>query len=202
MRQIVRYPHRFSYTDYLGWGDDARWEIVDGEAYAMAPAPTPRHQMIVANIAALLGDALRGKPCRLLVAPTDVKLSDHDVVQPDLLVVCEQAKIGEAVVRGAPDLAIEVTSPSTEARDRREKRSLYERFGVPEYWIVSPNGFVEVYALDEGGRYPTPTITGLDESLASRRFPELVLEVNDVFEGVPIERPLKLQPPGSGSTVP
>lgn len=203
MRNEARHTHRYSYADYLGFEGDTRWELIDGEAHAMAPAPTTRHQRIVQNLGVLLFHCFRGQSCRPFIAPTDVKLSDFDVVQPDGLVVCDPAKIGEAAIVGAPDLVIEVLSPTTEARDRREKRVLYERFGVPEYWIVSPNGFMEVYALDEQGRYPAPTLAGLEESFTSPRFPELSVNVQDLFEDVPIERPVLLAPPGGhGSPTP
>jgi Uma2 family endonuclease len=203
MRNEARHTHRYSYADYLGFEGDTRWELIDGEAYAMAPAPTTRHQRIVQNLAGLLFNCFRGQPCRPFIAPTDVKLSEFDVVQPDGLVVCDRAKIGEAAIVGAPDLVIEILSPTTEARDRREKRALYERFGVPEYWIVSQSGFVEVYALDEQGRYPAPTLAGLDESFTSPRFPEFSVNVQDLFEDVPIERPVLLAPPGGhGSPTP
>ena len=124
MRNEARHTHRFSYADYLGFEGDTRWELIDGEAHAMASAPddsTPAH---------------RAEPRRALIPlfsrpamppvhrPTDVKLSDFDVVQPDGLVVCDRAKIGEAAIVGTPDLVIEVLSPATEARDRREKRAV------------------------------------------------------------------------------
>jgi Uma2 family endonuclease len=104
---------------------------------------------------------------------------------------------------GTPDLVIEIVSPATEARDRREKRVLYERYGIPEYWIVSQSGFVEAYPLDEQGRYPAPALAGFDESFTSPRFPEFTVNVQHLFEDVPIERPVLLAPPGRhGSPTP
>jgi hypothetical protein len=165
--------------------------------------PWPRHPRLDTSA------SCRTSPCSYSTAfaashaarslPRRVKLSDFDVVQPDGLVVCDRAKIGEAAIVGTPDLIIEILSPTTEAHDRREKRALYERFGIPEYWIVSPNGFVEVYAPDDQGRYPAPTLAGLDESFTSPRFPELRVNVQDLFEDVPIERPMLLTPPPVGS---
>jgi Uma2 family endonuclease len=190
---------RYTYSDYLTWPDDTRWELIGGTAYAMAPAPTIRHQILVQNLAGLLSAYFRGKPCRPFVALTDVKLSEHDVVQPDLLVVCDRGKIGEAAILGAPEWAIEVLSPASESRDRREKRLLYERFAVPEYWIVSPSGFVEVYGLEPSGRYGAPAIASMGESVASLSFRGLVIGVDDIFEGIDVPRPACLQPPGAGS---
>jgi Uma2 family endonuclease len=186
---------RYTYSDYLTWPEDTRWELIGGVAYAMAAAPTTRHQSVVQNLAGLLFNHFRGKPCRPFVAPTDVKLSEHDVVQPDLLVVCERGKIGEAAIQGAPDWVIEVVSPASEARDRREKRALYERFSVPEYWIASPNGFVEAYRLAEDGHYGVPVIAGLGESVTSLQFPALTISVDDIFEGIDVPRPPHLHPP-------
>lgn len=197
MADAARRTHRFCYDDYRGWTDDTRWELIDGEAYAMVPAPTTRHQTLQQNLSTLLGNHFRGKPCRPFLAPTDVKLSDYDVVQPDLLVVCDPKKIGEAAILGAPDLVIEIASPSTETRDRREKKSLYERRGVAEYWIVSLNGFIEACALTPDGKYGAPVIAGLDETLTSSRFPDLILAINDVFEGIGLERPPQPTPPGT-----
>lgn len=194
MTDAARHTHRYTYTDYLSWPDNTRWELLDGEAYAMVPAPTTRHQAIQQNLAGLLFNHFRGKSCRPFHAPIDVKLSDYDVVQPDLLVVCDPAAIGERAILGAPDLVVEITSPSTEARDRREKRALYERFGVKEYWLVSPNGFVEQYMLEPGAQYGSPSIVNIDENLRSNRFPELSLQVSEIFEGLIIERPEVREP--------
>ena len=193
----AHFKDTFTYSDYLTWPDDTRWELMGGHAYAMAPAPTIRHQAIVQNLSGLLFNHFRGKSCRPFVAPTDVKLSEQDVVQPDLLVVCDQAKITEAAIEGAPDWVIEVLSGATEARDRRDKRALYERFEVAEYWIISPNGFVEVYGRDASGRYGTALISSLGETVASLRFPDLVMGVDDIFEGIDVPRPLGLSPPGA-----
>ena len=110
---------KFTRTDYLAWPEDERWEIIDGEAYCMTPAPSIRHQDIVINLATQLKQKLGGGPCRTFVAPTDVVLSGYDVVQPDILVVCDKKKITDANVQGAPDLIIEVLSPYTSLKDKR-----------------------------------------------------------------------------------
>ncbi len=103
MRHTARHARLFSYTDFLAW--DGRWELIDGEPFSMAPAPTIRHQIILQNLWIVLVQHFRGKPCRPFVAPTDAKLSEQDVVEPDLLVVCEPSKIGEAAILVAPDRA-------------------------------------------------------------------------------------------------
>ena len=90
MRTSLAIKHdRFTWADYRSWPDDERWQIIDGEAYAMSPAPTTRHQMLVTRLTRHWANLLDGKRCQVYPVPTDLKLSDVDVVQPDLLVVCE-----------------------------------------------------------------------------------------------------------------
>jgi Uma2 family endonuclease len=103
---------KFTYTDYITWPDEERWELIDGQAYNVTPAPSFRHQKIVFNFASLLRDALKGNPCVAGIAPTDVVFAEHDVVQPDVFVVCDEKKITEANIHGSPDLIIEVLSPA------------------------------------------------------------------------------------------
>jgi hypothetical protein len=86
---------RFAYSDYLTWPDEERWELIDGKAYDMTLAPSTRHQMVTLNLVRLIGTEVRGTSCRCFVAPTDVVFSEHDVVQPDVFVVCDRTKITE-----------------------------------------------------------------------------------------------------------
>ena len=152
----------FTYADYARWGDEQRWELVDGQVHAMAPAPSVAHQSVAFALGRQIADALEGAPCRVLLAPIDVRLpkqSEADdlvdtVVQPDLLVVCDPAKVDAKGIRGAPDWIIEVLSPRTASFDQTVKRDLYERAGVREYWLVHPvDHVVIIYRLDETGRY-------------------------------------------------
>lgn len=172
---------RFTYADYKNWPDDERWEIIDGSPFCMTPAPSIKHQRVLGNIHALFFDHFRNKPCRPFVAPTDVMLDDFNVVQPDLLVVCDPGKLTEANVQGAPDLVVEVLSPSTKLKDKREKKSLYERFGVREYLVVSPDdAMVEQYRLVDG-RFQVD-VFNWDEKLTLFAFPELVVNLWEIFE--------------------
>jgi Uma2 family endonuclease len=171
----------YTYADYLTWPDDERWEIIDGGAYAMTPAPTTRHQRIIGHIFTQLIQFFRGKQCEPFIAPTDVVLDDRNIVQPDILVVCAPSKITEKNIQGTPDLIIEILSPSTSVKDRREKKQLYERFGVSEYIIMDPFGdAAERFTLIEG-RYAASDIVNWDEVLQSSAFPELQLPLWDVF---------------------
>ena len=174
--------HKWTYADYLTWDDDQRWEIIDGEAYAMTPAPLIRHQRISRNIASQFLPFFRGTSCETFIAPTDVVFDDTNVVEPDLMVVCDRTKIAERCIEGAPDLVIEILSPSTNLRDRRKKKALYERFGVKEYLIVDPiSETVERYLL-VGGRYGGSEIFNWDELLTLHLFPDLTLNLWEVFE--------------------
>jgi Uma2 family endonuclease len=178
----LQLEQKWTYTDYLTWDDGQRWEIIDGEAYAMSPAPVLRHQVIIGNIFTLFHVFLRGKSCRPFIAPTDVVFDDENVVQPDMVVVCDPNKLAGANIQGAPDLIIEILSPATNLRDRRKKKALYERFGVKEYLIVDPVAeTVDRYLLvDE--KYGAPEIFDWSEPLTLHLFPELTLNLWEIFE--------------------
>lgn len=176
-----RIDKKYTYADYLTWPEGERWEIIDGEAYDMTPAPTTSHQRIVQRIGAKIELFLTGKPCVPFIAPTDVVLDDANIVQPDVLVVCDKAKITEANIQGAPDLVIEVLSPSTKLKDKREKKSLYERFGVQEYLLFHPeDGMVDRYRLVDG-RYLSEDVFNWDETLTLATFPDLSLNLWEIF---------------------
>ena len=147
----------YTYADYCTWDDDQRWEIIDGIPYAMA-APLIVHQQISVNMLRQLANFLEDKPCRVFHAPVDVLLNaagdnDDDVFQPDIIVVCDHEKITEKYINGAPDMVIEIISPSTASYDKVRKFNKYQRAGVRELWIVEPaDKTVQVYIL-ENGRY-------------------------------------------------
>ena len=171
MGLALRKEKHYSYADYLTWPDDARYELIDGEAFLMAPAPLIEHQEVAGDVYHQLRNQLDGKPCRPYIAPVDVRLPRADeadaaidtVVQPDVLVVCDPAKIDRRGVRGAPDWLVEVLSPSTAAHDQIAKRRTYERAGVREYWLVHPGDrTLTVYALIDG-QYGRPEIYELKD---------------------------------------
>lgn len=154
---------RFTYRQYRTWPDSERWELLEGHAWAMSPAPTTRHQRLLLKLAGRLQAFLEGKPCEVFIAPFDVLLpagreEDDEVdslVQPDLSVFCDPDKLRESGARGAPDLVIEILSPSTARKDQGEKFDLYARRGVREYWVVDPaGGWLCVYrpAIEASGK--------------------------------------------------
>ncbi len=173
---------RFSWNDYKGWPEDEHWQIIDGQAYGMTAAPNIKHQRVAGNFYRILGNKLAGKPCTPFIAPTDVVFDDLNIVQPDVLVVCDKSRITEANIQGAPDLVIEVISPSNSFMDKKLKLELYERFGVPEYLVVDPVGdLVERYCLVEG-KYGRAEIFPWYGELPLVSLPGMVLSLWEVFE--------------------
>lgn len=169
---------RWTYRHYRTWPEDERWELIDGEAYDMRASPSLAHQRIVGKLYRRIADWLEARDlrCEAILSPADVLLPRGDeaddevdsVVQPDLLVVCDASKLRDDFVRGAPDLAVEVLSPWTSAKDQRQKHRLYERTGVREYWTVDPGlRCVRRYTL-EGGRYGDGELFLADGRVESR----------------------------------
>jgi Uma2 family endonuclease len=147
----------YTYADYKEWELDEgeRFEIMDGEAYAMS-APNTRHQTIHRELFGQFFIFLQGKTCQLFSAPLDVRLfyaedeSDDTVVQPDIVVICDKAKIGPEGCRGAPDLVVEILSPSNTAIEMEQKRKLYHEAGVREYWVIDgENNGLNVYLFQK-----------------------------------------------------
>ncbi len=152
---------KYTIEDWRQWPDDERWELIEGEAWSMSPAPNREHQKILMELAYQIRSYLDKKSCEIYVAPIDVFLLNNEndeetVVQPDILVVCDPAKLIPEGIKGAPDFIIEILSPSTASKDLEIKKVLYEKHGVKEYWIVKSDGSVFVWLL-EGGQYKPAT---------------------------------------------
>jgi Uma2 family endonuclease len=185
----------FTWADYRAWRGDERWELIDGAAYAMAPAPSIRHQTVVGNVFARIAEHLRGRPCRPFVAPTDVKLSEQDVVQPDVLVVCNQDIITETHIDGAPDLVVEILSPGSAARDLRQKKSLYERAGVREYLLIDPLEHYALRFLLGADGFDRGTVIALDEPLTFATLDGLAMPLWEILD-LPAPDPAAPAPDG------
>ena len=147
----------YNYADYLQWTFDGMVELINGKIFKMAPAPTTSHQLLLMELSYLVMHHLRRKNCKVFVAPFDVRLSKFkedklidSIVQPDLCIICDSTKIDERGCNGAPDMIVEILSPSTALRDLDLKFKLYEENAVKEYWIVQPNDqTVSVFDLIE-----------------------------------------------------
>jgi len=174
---------KLTYEDLLCWPEDGkRHELIDGEHY-VTPAPIPRHQIVSIRLSSRIGRVVEEQDLGLLLyAPVDIVFSEVDVVEPDLLFIARHRLdiVGETHVHGAPDLLVEILSPSTRRRDEITKRHLYEQNGVREYWVVDPElEAIKVYRLagetyrreaeltvETGDRLSSPLFPGLEIPLA------------------------------------
>jgi Uma2 family endonuclease len=187
----LKKDQRYTYADYLAWPDDERCELIDGVAYSMSPAPGSRHQDVSRELLVILAQHLKGKSCRVYDAPFDVRLPEKNntsdnyietVVQPDIIVVCDRSKLDDKGCKGAPDLVVEILSPSTGGKDLTVKYDLYERHGVKEYWIIHPIEMtLFVYHLNESGFYGIPDRYASDDKVPVPLLGELVIDLIDVF---------------------
>ena len=179
-------PKKISYAELLEFDDEKRYELIDGVPYFMA-SPRVAHQDILFEIGYQLKTYLKGKKCRAFIAPLDVKLSgekdnkkEFNVVQPDIMVVCDQNKITEKNIQGAPDLVIEITSPYNPAHDKLVKLNLYQKFGVKEYWIVSlEEQIISVFLLNEDKIYTIPKAYYLDEKIKVNVLKECYIDLSE-----------------------
>lgn len=149
-----------TFADVLNWDENMRGEVINGEAFMMAP-PSRIHQKILAELTRQLGNYLAGKQCEVYPAPFAVRLFEgggespdkvDTMVEPDISVVCDKSKLDKYGCKGAPDMVMEILSPSTRRHDRLVKLNLYQQAGVREYWIVNPDEqTVQVFMQDGGG---------------------------------------------------
>ncbi len=173
-----------TYADYLELPDDGkRYEILDGELFVTA-SPLLQHQQVSGNLYVILRRALADThQGRVFFAPVDVLLDEHNVLVPDLLFVSTESldRLEEGRVAGAPDLVVEIASPSTGGIDRTRKAKLYARFGVPHYWIADPATCrLEMFRLDQG-EYELAAAGEAPEVLTAPGFPQLELDLGEVF---------------------
>lgn len=160
---------KFTYDDYYTLTGEKRYELIEGDLY-MVPSPDFYHQIVSGNIEFMLRDFVKKRNLGIVVdAPIDVVLSPEDVLQPDILFISKERRhiITEKNVSGAPDLVIEILSPSTQERDKLVKRNLYAKYGVKEYWIVDPSAKnVEILSLSGQG-YKLSGVFFIDDVLSS-----------------------------------
>lgn len=169
----------------MSWTDDSRSEIIEGVFYDMSPASSLKNQEMAFRICSefkSILDATKAK-CKAFIAPTDVVLSELTVVQPDILIVCDKKKIENGkYIDGAPDLVVEILSPSTSLKDKREKRILYEKYGVTEYLIIDETEeILEYFVLNKNGKYELPQIFGSTEKVSLKLFKKHIFELKKWF---------------------
>jgi Uma2 family endonuclease len=182
----------YTYAGYLAWETDKRYAIINGGACMMA-VPSVTHQAISRELLGRFWTFLRGKPCQVFAAPFDVRLfpkedgSDDTVVQPDLLVVCDKTKIaGGKACRGAPDLVIEILSPSNNEIPLLLKFTKYLKAGVREYWIIDPEEkYIQVHILEPGDEkspeHYISSVYGCTDTLDVSVLPGLNIDFNSIW---------------------
>ena len=179
----------YSYADYLSWQLTEWVELIKGHIRKKSPAPRLDHARYMRRLLSRLDAALAGQRCEAFAAPVDVRLLKSaggeqlaTVVQPDLCVVCDPAKMGELSITGAPDFIIEIVSPGSVNHDTKTKFALYEENGVGEYWIVVPaEKLVLAYVLT-AGRYELAGEYYEPGPMPCATLPQLGLEWNDIFQ--------------------
>ncbi|SNS93423.1 Endonuclease, Uma2 family (restriction endonuclease fold) [Ekhidna lutea] len=181
----------YSYADYLKWSFEERVELIKGKIFKMSPAPRTNHQTISMNLGSEIKNFLKGKSCKVFAAPFDVRLpknsDDPDnkiltVVQPDICVICDHTKLDVLGCKGAPDLIIEILSPSTAKKDLENKFELYEENGVKEYWVVYPGeNLIDIFDLKKDKYVLRGKFIG-NVSVNSSVLPQFKVSLEDVFE--------------------
>ncbi|MDL2305570.1 Uma2 family endonuclease [Bacteroides sp. OttesenSCG-928-D19] len=187
---------RYTYANYLTWLDDKRRELLDGFVHLMSPAPTLTHAQVSGNVFVSFRSYIKknkGK-CKAFTAPFDVRLPNskeaaddkiYTVVQPDICIICDESKLDMRGCLGAPDMIVEILSPSTQKYDLNDKFNIYEASGVKEYWVISPKEkAVNVFILQDDGRYDKGSVyeLGGKEDVPVQTLQGLTLTLNEIFE--------------------
>lgn len=189
---------KYTYADYLTWQFDEVVELIRGKIFRMSPAPNRNHQRLSGHLYAKVFNYLENKKCEIYHAPFDVRLplpphhvKDNKldtVVQPDLSIICDLAKLDHQGCIGAPDWIIEILSPSTAHKDLREKFEVYEHAGVKEYWLMHPyEQTLLIYKLNDEGKYigePRPFIKG--DIVPVSIWDDFQINLGDIFPDNPM----------------
>ena len=180
----------YTYADYLEWPEDERWEILDGFAFMQA-APSPHHQEALVGLCTQFYNFLTGKPCKVYPAPFAVRLPEagekkngqiRNVVEPDISIICDKSKIDGKGCKGAPDLIVEIMSPSSLIMDMKTKFNKYESAGVKEYWMAQPEAkLVSVFVLQETKKYGRPEHYSNADKIPVSIFPDLLIDLGRVW---------------------
>lgn len=180
----------YTFADALNWEEGEHIEIIEGDAVMMSP-PLREHQAISVSITSQLYHYLEGKQCQVYAAPFAVRLFEGEgdrpedvdtMVEPDISVVCDPNKLDKYGCRGAPDLIIEILSPSSRRHDRITKLNLYQRAGVREYWIVNPEDrTVQVMLLDSKGDLRIHEDYGQEDTAVVNVLEDCAIDLRKVF---------------------
>jgi len=185
----------YSYADYLNWRLDEAIELIKGKIQLMSPAPNVQHQRISIRLSSRLYPFFEDKNCQVFAAPFDVRLYDrkksilantdiYTVVQPDLCVICDKAKLDSQGCNGAPDWIIEILSKGNAKRDVNIKHALYQESGVGEYWLIYPyEEVVQQFILNEQTAvYQLLNSYSGDDQAIPQLFPDLAIDLPKLFE--------------------
>lgn len=176
---------KISYEEFRELPDDGkRYELIRGEVH-VSPSPSSNHQFVLSNLfASLVAHVKKKRLGRLAFAPLDVRLGRDTALQPNLIFISNARYhlIQENFIAGAPDLVVEVLSPSTAAHDRATKLALYAESGVPEVWLIDPQAATAEVLRLQGGKYFVEAAFGGDRVLASTLFPGWELPLNELFD--------------------
>ncbi len=185
----------------LAYREDEDYEIINGRIVMMSPRPSVNHNRVITNLCGIFQNYLRGKKCEAFFDGVELHLSEDNVFVPDAMIVCNQDIIRQKGIFGAPDLVVEVLSPRTAKNDFGEKKDVYEKYGVREYWIVNTmDKSIQVYVLRDGklrldnmyhgysaeeweeltGEEQTDSLISLKVSL----YDDFVVDVNEVFDRI------------------
>ena len=178
------YKESYTYADYITWDDNIRCELIDGVPYMMG-APNRVHQTILGNLHGIFWSFLKGKKCEVFVAPFDVRLNydtlDDTVVEPDLMIVCDSNKLNDAGIIGAPEMLVEILSPSTSKYDKTTKYESYLKNGVQEYWIIDPTTKILTVNLLKDGNYISHPYT-INDTVPVQTLGDFTVNLTEVFE--------------------
>lgn len=183
----------YNYKDYLSLRFEKPIEIINGEIFFMAPAPSRIHQKIITELSRKIGNYIEDNKgeCEVYVAPFDVRLKTledtnedniKNIVQPDISIICDRSKLDDRGCLGSPDFIVEVVSPSNSSMDYVKKLYLYEKFQVREYWIINPNTeTVMTYLLNENRGYDEPKVYKFKDQISMEIFPSFKIKMSEIM---------------------
>jgi Uma2 family endonuclease len=184
----------YTYADYLKWNFEERVELIKGKIFKMSPSPNTAHQRISSRLHLAIGNYLQGKKCEVFSAPFDVRIprkskDNKDIItvlQPDICVICDAAKIEEQGCLGAPDFVIEILSPANRKKELKYKHNIYQEAGVKEYWVIDPTDkSVQVYLLLDSKLLADGHLYAEDQDIVtSTTIPGLSVDLSALFNNL------------------